>query len=120
MRRMSGPAKKPELMSLAGPLRQILIPESVGFENPRELGRAMMAWRFDLSSDEIRLLEFVVCGLTNAQIAERMELAEENTVKQRLKVVFRKLGIRHRVQAASIAAQFGIHATLESLPDTSE
>lgn len=117
---MSGPAKKPDLQSLIGPLRQILIPESAGFENPRELGRAMMAWKFGLSPAEIRLLEFVVAGFTNAEIAERMELEEENTVKQRLKLVFRKLGIRHRVQAASIAVQFGLYATLESLRDTSE
>lgn len=105
---MPYPEKSPVVVSLTGPLRSILIPESLGFEDPRELGRAMVAWKYDLSRQEVQLLELIAEGLTNWEIAERVSVAEENTIKQRLKVLFRKLGVRHRVQTASIAARFGI------------
>ena len=105
---MDTPEKPAGIISLSGPLRTILIPESLGFDDPLELGRALIAWKYELSRNEVLLLESVSAGLTNAQIAERMEVAEENTVKRRLKVLFRKLGVRHRAQAASIAARFGI------------
>ena len=68
----------------------------------------MIAWKYDLSRQEVQLVELIAEGLTNGEIAERVSVAEENTIKQRLKVLFRKLGVRHRVQAASIAARFGI------------
>ena len=105
---MSPPEKPSGIIGLTGPLRAILIPVSLGFEDPRELGRAMAAWRFDLSRHEVQLLELVAEGLTNLEITERMGVAEENTIKQRLKVLFMKLGVRRRVQIAMIAARFGI------------
>jgi DNA-binding NarL/FixJ family response regulator len=108
MTKMPPTENRSAVIGLTGPLRSILIPESLGFENPRELGRAMVAWKYDLSRQEVQLLELIAEGLTNVEIAERMSVAEENTIKQRLKVLFRKLGVRHRVQTANIAARFGI------------
>jgi|SRR5579871_3334163 len=108
MTKMAPPKESSNVFSLIGPLQSILIPASLGFDNPRELGRALVAWKYDLSRMEVRLLELIAEGLTNCEIAERMEVAEESTIKQRLKVVFRKLNVRHRVQAASVAARFGI------------
>jgi DNA-binding NarL/FixJ family response regulator len=105
---MPAPEKPPGVMSLMGPLRRVMLPEALGFENPRELGRAMLAWKFDLSRTDVRLLELVAEGLTNAEIAERLAVADENTVKQRLKILFRKLGVHNRVQATNVAVQFGI------------
>jgi DNA-binding NarL/FixJ family response regulator len=105
---MSPPEKYSRIASLAGPLRPILIPVSLGFENPRELGRALVAWKYSLNRYEVLLLELIAAGLTNAEIAARMSVAEENTIKQRLRVLFKKLGVRHRVQTAAIAARFGI------------
>jgi DNA-binding NarL/FixJ family response regulator len=75
---------------------------------PAEIGRAILAWRYALSRQEIRLLEYVVQGLANAEIAEHMGIREENTIKNRLRIVFHKLGVSNRVQAAGIAAHYGI------------
>ena len=108
MTKMSSPDNPSRVMGLTGPLRSILIPESLGFEKPSELGRAMVAWKYELSRQEVQILELIAEGLTNSEIAARTGVAEENTIKQRLKVLFRKLGVRHRVQTASIAARFGI------------
>ena len=108
---MPSPEKEPSVLSLNGALRSILIPESLGFDDPRELGRAMVAWKYGLSRCEVQLLELITEGLTNSEIAAQMGVAEENTIKQRLKILFRKLQTRHRVQTAVIAAQFGIGRT---------
>ena len=115
---MPSPERGTRVLSLSGPLRSILIPESLGFDDPRELGRAMVAWKYDLSRGEVQLLELITEGLTNSEIAAQMGVAEENTIKQRLKILFRKLQIRHRVQTAVIATQFGIGRTSGGSPHT--
>jgi DNA-binding NarL/FixJ family response regulator len=56
-----------------------------------------------LTSQERRLLELIGEGLTNRQIGERMHLAEK-TVKNYASVLFRKLGMERRAQAAAFAA----------------
>jgi DNA-binding NarL/FixJ family response regulator len=56
-----------------------------------------------LSSQERRLLELIGEGLTNRQIGERMHLAEK-TVKNYASVLFHKLGMERRAQAAAFAA----------------
>lgn len=107
-------------MGIMGPLWPVLIPRSLNFTNPGELGRALAAWRYDLSRDEIHLLEFVAQGLTNSQIAEQTGVAEENTVKNRLKVVFKKLGVNNRAQAATIPAIYGFAGKWPSPPHSKE
>jgi len=111
-------ARSMYVASLAGPLRSILIPEGLGFRDHRELGRAIAAWKYGLSRDEVRLLEYIAAGFTNPEIAAELCLAEENTVKNRLKGLFRKLGIRHRTQAATIAALHGIGGVDGVAPDS--
>jgi len=103
---MAGTSKSDQPMSLFGPLRPILIPCDLAMD-PEELGRALAAWRYRLSRDEIQLLECVACGMTNGEIANRLDVAEENTIKNRLSTVFRKLGVSNRVQAATIAMTYG-------------
>ena len=117
---MANPERSRAIVSLGGLLRPIFIPVSVGFEDPREIGRAMVAWKYGLSRQEVRILEFVARGLTNIEIAGRMGLDDENRVKQTLKLLFSKLRIRHRAQAAHIAAQFGICGNFELEKDTNE
>lgn len=51
------------------------------------------------SHREKQVLEFVVNGLTNAEIASRLYLSE-STVKSHLASSFRKLGVSSRVEAA--------------------
>ena len=62
-----------------------------------------------LTGQERRILELIGEGLTNRQIGERMYLAEK-TVKNYVSVLFQKLGMERRTQAAAYAAHiFGDH-----------
>jgi DNA-binding NarL/FixJ family response regulator len=53
-----------------------------------------------LSSRQRQMLEFVVDGLTNREIAQRLYLAE-STVKRHLSAAFRRLGVHSRREAAA-------------------
>jgi DNA-binding NarL/FixJ family response regulator len=53
----------------------------------------------DLTARGREILEMVVEGLSNAQIARRLYLTE-STIKQHLGAVYKELGVRNRTQAA--------------------
>jgi DNA-binding NarL/FixJ family response regulator len=53
----------------------------------------------DLSARQREILEMVVEGLSNAQIAGRLYLSE-STIKQHLCAVYKELGVRNRTEAA--------------------
>jgi DNA-binding NarL/FixJ family response regulator len=55
----------------------------------------------DLSARQREILEMVVEGLSNAQIAGRLYLSE-STIKQHLRAVYKVLGVRNRTQAAKM------------------
>jgi two-component system, NarL family, response regulator DevR len=59
----------------------------------------------DLTEQERRILELIGAGLTNRQIGEQMRLAEK-TVKNYISVLFAKLGMQRRTQAAAYATRF--------------
>ncbi|MDO6416185.1 response regulator transcription factor [Sphingomonas sp. BIUV-7] len=61
----------------------------------------------DLSGEEIEILQHLVAGATNKVIAERMSLSV-TTVKICIKVLFRKLRVTNRTQAAIWAVVRGI------------
>jgi DNA-binding NarL/FixJ family response regulator len=64
----------------------------------------------DLTDRERRILELIGQGLTNRQIGEHMCLAEK-TVKNYISMLFAKLGMQRRTQAAAYAARlFGAGA----------
>jgi DNA-binding NarL/FixJ family response regulator len=63
--------------------------------------------RPDLSAREIQVLELVVQGLANKQIAYSLNIAE-HTVKNHVKNILSKLGVQDRTQAATAAIQRGI------------
>jgi DNA-binding NarL/FixJ family response regulator len=60
-----------------------------------------------LSPREEDVLRHVAMGLRNAEIAERLSISEE-TVKTHLNRIFRKLGVRDRVELALHAARAGM------------
>jgi DNA-binding NarL/FixJ family response regulator len=53
----------------------------------------------DLTARQREILEMVVEGLSNAQIARRLYLSE-STIKQHLGAVYKELGVSNRTQAA--------------------
>jgi DNA-binding NarL/FixJ family response regulator len=57
-----------------------------------------------LTGQERRILELIGGGLTNRQIGEELSLAEK-TVKNYVSVLFAKLGMERRTQAAAYAAR---------------
>ena len=63
--------------------------------------------RPDLSAREVQVLELIVKGLANKQIAYSLNIAE-HTVKNHVKNILGKLGVQDRTQAATAAIQRGI------------
>jgi len=63
--------------------------------------------RPDLSAREVQVLEQIVRGLANKQIAYALGIAE-HTVKNHVKNILSKLGVQDRTQAATAAIQRGI------------
>jgi DNA-binding NarL/FixJ family response regulator len=53
----------------------------------------------ELSARQREILELIVEGLSNAQIAGRLYLSE-STIKQHLRAVYKELGVRNRTEAA--------------------
>jgi two-component system NarL family response regulator len=63
--------------------------------------------RPDLSSREIEVLELLTRGLSNKQIAYELDIAED-TAKNHVKSILRKLDAHDRTQAATEAIHRGI------------
>jgi len=63
--------------------------------------------RPELSAREVQVLELIVKGLANKQIAFALSIAE-HTVKNHVKNILSKLGVQDRTQAATAAIQRGI------------
>lgn len=68
---------------------------------------AERAYQSDLSPREHDVIELVVEGLSNRQIADRLGLTEA-TVKTHITHIFEKLGVEDRTQAALAAVKRGI------------
>lgn len=60
-----------------------------------------------LSEKEIEIIRLVAAGMSNKEIAEKLAYSEK-TVKNYLSIIFQKLGIRDRTQAAIFALRHGI------------
>jgi DNA-binding NarL/FixJ family response regulator len=73
---------------------------------PRELISYLIAQgpstNFDnLSARQREILEFVVEGLSNAEIAKRLFLSE-STIKKHLRAAYKLLGVNNRTEAANL------------------
>ena len=89
--------------------------EGVTFADPKVAGKLVALTSrgrrakgpFDLTLQEMRVLELLPRGLTNHEIGERLGIGE-NTVKTHLRNLMRKLNARDRVEAAAIALREGL------------
>jgi DNA-binding NarL/FixJ family response regulator len=62
--------------------------------------------RAELSESQREILRLISEGYSNREIASRVHLSE-NTVKSHIQEIFRKLGVRNRVEAAILAGKSG-------------
>lgn len=60
-----------------------------------------------ISKREMEVLELLVRGLTNAQIAEQLKLSGE-TVKTHVRHIYEKLSVKHRAEAVVTAIKLGL------------
>lgn len=65
--------------------------------------------RASLSQRELDVLQHLVSGLSNPEVAAELHLSR-HTVKQHTSMVYKKLGVRNRAQAASRAQELGLVA----------
>jgi len=94
-------------MSLFGPLRSIVIPEDLGMDEA-EISRALLAWKFKLTPEEIETLELIIDDLTNDQITEKLGFESVNTTKDHIQRIYSKLQVRSRIQAVRVAVKNGL------------
>jgi two-component system response regulator DesR len=72
-----------------------------------ESGPELAGERPELSEREREVLALVAAGATNREIANQLHLSP-HTVKEYASALYRKLGVRNRIQAAKRAEQFGL------------
>jgi DNA-binding CsgD family transcriptional regulator len=65
------------------------------------------AERFSLTELELKILRLITEGLSNEEISAITRLARE-TIKGRLKSLFRKLEVKNRTEAAVLAVREGL------------
>jgi two-component system response regulator DevR len=68
--------------------------------------QAAKPMRPDLNQSQFGILRLISEGYTNREISERVHLSE-NTVKSHIQELFRKMGVRNRVEAALRATKDG-------------
>lgn len=60
----------------------------------------------EISARQREILDFVVEGLTNSQIAKRLFLSE-STIKQHLRAAYKLLGVKNYTEAAKLMRRSG-------------
>ncbi|RAG82395.1 DNA-binding response regulator [Streptacidiphilus pinicola] len=78
-------------------------------EGARVFPRDEVNGAVQLSKRELDVLQHLVLGLSNPEVAALLNLSR-HTVKQHTSTVYRKLGVRNRAQAASRAQELGLVA----------
>ncbi len=101
---MEGIAAAVDVM-LAG---EVYVPDAAAGAGPVPAAEADLVARIaSLSPQQTRVLALVAEGKLNKQISHALGLAEQ-TVKQHVSLVFRKIGVSNRTQAAALLARLGI------------
>ena len=84
----------------------VLAPQVAGQVIERARTRQPGSRRAALSASQVAILRLISRGHSNREIAAEVHLSE-NTVKTHVQEIFRKLGVRNRVEAAILAGKSG-------------
>lgn len=79
-------------------------------DGARVFPKGAVAPEMQLSRRELDVLQHLALGLSNPETAVRLNLSR-HTVKQHTSAVYRKLGVRNRAAAASMAQELGLVTT---------
>lgn len=88
----------------------VVVPETVGVSMPapsRRRGAEAMVEQFGLTVAQTRVMELMVEGRTNKEIADLLCIAE-GTVKVHCSAILRALGVPNRAQALVVMARHGL------------
>jgi two-component system, NarL family, response regulator DevR len=86
--------------------QSVLAPQVAGQVIERSRTRHAGSRRAALSASQVSILRLISRGHSNREIAVEVHLSE-NTVKTHVQEIFRKLGVRNRVEAAILAGKSG-------------
>ena len=86
--------------------QSVLAPQVAGQVIERSRTRPVASRRAALSASQVSILRLISRGHSNREIAAEVHLSE-NTVKTHIQEIFRKLGVRNRVEAAILAGKSG-------------
>jgi two-component system response regulator DevR len=86
--------------------QSVLAPQVAGQVIERSRARPVASRRAALSASQVSILRLISRGHSNREIAAEVHLSE-NTVKTHVQEIFRKLGVRNRVEAAILAGKSG-------------
>jgi DNA-binding CsgD family transcriptional regulator len=81
-------------------VREVLVPAPSSFERDDRKLEAL-----GITPRELEILELIAEGLSNREIAQRVNVSE-NTVKTHSSRVFEKLGARRRTQAVQLGKEY--------------
>jgi DNA-binding NarL/FixJ family response regulator len=79
-------------------------------EEFRRLAEEQRKELFDLNEQEIEILRLVAQGASNKEIAEALHFSEQ-TIKNKLSIIFQKLHVNNRAEAAASAIREGLIST---------
>ena len=91
-------------MPISGPLAAKILK---AFRQPESSQASSAEASDELTPREVEILEQVVAGASNKDIAESLHISE-NTVKIHLRNILEKLHLQNRVQAAVYAVRQGL------------
>ena len=86
--------------------QSVLAPQVAGHVIDRARTRKAGSPQAALSASQVAILRLISRGHSNREIAAEVHLSE-NTVKTHVQEIFRKLGVRNRVEAAILAGKSG-------------
>lgn len=77
-------------------------------EEDKELKDVRFSYKYNLTIDEISTLKMMAKGLTNQEIADKLNMITVDGVAKRVEKIKKKLSVENRIQASVKAAKQGL------------